>query len=145
MSPRCLHIHLPTGRDAKGKRGEQRKKCVLKAYHSETRTVLHTICTCMAFVTQKMAHERAHFSKTNNGLNCHYRTQYKCLTLKILNVLLNSLTGPWVPCWVLFKGESERGHSVGESTAVGSACCSLQSSPSAVGYAKPLVHSRTLR
>ncbi len=25
MSPRCLHIHLPTGRDAKGKRGEQRK------------------------------------------------------------------------------------------------------------------------
>lgn len=41
-----------------------KEKCVLKEYHSETRTVLHTICTFMAFVTQKMAHERAHFSTT---------------------------------------------------------------------------------
>lgn len=48
---------------------------------TETGTILDTICTCMAFVTQKMAYERAHLKnnkiKVHVGLTCHYTTSDK--------------------------------------------------------------------
>lgn len=129
---------------------------------TETGTVVHSICTCMVFMTQKMGWERDNpnelifsnkqifwFTKNTTKLFSNFfRFLHLIFNLKTTYMqptCVSSQAGQWVPCGVLFKSESERGHWIREFTAVRSDGCALQPSLSAAGYAKPLLHSRTRR